>query len=552
MPAVALNMPLRWRLTRSEWSIPARGLLIWGAVFVTALASIRLTRASDGIAALWPADGIVIAALLRSRANTVWQRGPIYIGALIGFASANLASGDGLFLSTALPIANTAQVAATVWLLERFVGLPLDLERLRDLGLFVLVAGVISPLIGATIGASAISTAHWLPWLPTWLVWYPATSLATIIVVPFALTLDAEQCRALQVENRIPEAAAVLIAAALLTLLACWHGPEFLFLTVPVVLFATLRFGIAGAAASTLVVAALGHLLAIRGIDPSGLAHASLAERILVLKLSLATITVCSLPVAAVLAERDRLVTELSTAKAGTEATSRIKSKVLIGLRRRLSNAQEEERLRLARELHDQTGQSLVALKLELKRIENALDKRASPHLRRIGAQLDEIAETLNRVVWELRPTSIDGVGLAKALESHFTDWGIKFGIRTDFHCNQANIDELPNDVRTTIFRIVQEAVTNIAKHASGATTASIVVDQSSDTLQIIIEDNGCGFDPEAVAERSIRSQRGGLGLPGMRERLSLIDGELKIDSSVGVGTTLFVRIPLQMQGARP
>jgi PAS domain S-box-containing protein len=212
-------------------------------------------------------------------------------------------------------------------------------------------------------------------------------------------------------------------------------------------------------------------------------------------------------------------------------------------LRRRLMQAQEDERLRLAHELHDQTGQSLTAVMLQLKSVESTTTEEGRDRLRLLRKQLEEMGKTLHRVAWELRPASIDELGLSSALTNYVADWSAQVGIEADFHCRDTRLDLLPEEVRTTVYRVVQEALTNIAKHATGTTAVSVVLDRSEGILRLTIEDDGHGFDPASPNERD---RRGGLGIAGMRERLALIGGELVVESSVGVGTTIFARVPLE------
>ncbi len=216
-------------------------------------------------------------------------------------------------------------------------------------------------------------------------------------------------------------------------------------------------------------------------------------------------------------------------------------------LRRRFMQAQEEERLRLAHELHDQTGQSLTAVMLELKGIEGVVNEHGRDRLRLLRKQLDQMGKSLHRVAWELRPASLDELGLASVLANYVSQWSEQFGIEADFHCGDARLDALSDEVRTTIYRVVQESLTNVAKHAVGAAAVSVVVDRGDGTLQVTIEDDGCGFNPKAPGEGSGKNRKG-LGIPGMRERLSLIGGQFEIESSMGIGTTIFVRIPLERQ----
>jgi signal transduction histidine kinase len=206
-------------------------------------------------------------------------------------------------------------------------------------------------------------------------------------------------------------------------------------------------------------------------------------------------------------------------------------------LRRRIMSAQEEERLRLAHDLHDQTGQSVSAAILELKAIEGLVDEKARDRVRFLRKQLDELGQMLHRVAWELRPASIDELGLTNALENYLGEWSKKHAIKVDFHCADANLDRRSNEIRTTIYRVIQEGLTNVAKHATNANQVSIVIGVSEATLHLTIEDNGRGFDPTALTTR--------LGLAGMRERLLLVGGHLKIESSPSTGTTIFARIPL-------
>jgi PAS domain S-box-containing protein len=214
-------------------------------------------------------------------------------------------------------------------------------------------------------------------------------------------------------------------------------------------------------------------------------------------------------------------------------------------LRRRLMQVQEDERLRLAHELHDQTGQSLAAVMLALKGLEPLLNKDGRDRMSGLRQQLDQMGKSLHHVAWELRPASIDELGLASGLANYVSEWSEQYGIEADFHCRDTKLDELPEEVRTTIYRVAQEGLTNIAKHALGATVISVVIDRADGILQLTIEDNGRGFDVASQTGHAGVRWGGRLGLAGMRERLSLIGAHLEIDSSIGSGTTIFVRIPL-------
>ncbi len=163
--------------------------------------------------------------------------------------------------------------------------------------------------------------------------------------------------------------------------------------------------------------------------------------------------------------------------------------------------------------------------------------------LQSVRKRMEEMGKTLHRIAWELRPPSIDEVGLRKALASYIADWSDQCGIEVDFHCDAAHLDEVPSEIGTAIYRVVQEGLTNIVKHAGSPTSIRIVIRRLEGVLHVIIEDNGCGFD---VGVRSARSGHRGLGLEGMRERLMLVGGTLEIESTRGAGTTIFARIALE------
>jgi PAS domain S-box-containing protein len=209
-------------------------------------------------------------------------------------------------------------------------------------------------------------------------------------------------------------------------------------------------------------------------------------------------------------------------------------------LLRRTMQAIELERLRLAHELHDETGQSVTAAMLELGQIEKESTEDGRNRVRRLRDQLENMGKALHRIAWELRPASLDELGLKNALANYLTLWTTQSGIQSDFHGGDGKLDEISEEVCTIIYRVAQEALTNVAKHAVGATTATLIIDCDRNLIRLTIEDDGCGFDVSTVVERS----GGGLGLPGMRERLSLVRGELEIESTPGRGTTLFIRIP--------
>lgn len=214
-------------------------------------------------------------------------------------------------------------------------------------------------------------------------------------------------------------------------------------------------------------------------------------------------------------------------------------------LLRRLAVAQEDEQRRIARELHDQVGQTVTGLSLGLKRLETTLEQQqldqARRHVRWLQDLATEIGRDIHRASSELRPTALDDLGLQQALVAHASEWSARYGVAVDVQ--RVGPDRrLPAEVETVLYRVAQEALTNVLKHAA-AGNVSIVLERGQDGLRLIVEDDGSGFDAEEVTARVNGQQP--LGLSGMRERLSLIGGQLNIESQPGQGTALFIHVPL-------
>jgi signal transduction histidine kinase len=215
------------------------------------------------------------------------------------------------------------------------------------------------------------------------------------------------------------------------------------------------------------------------------------------------------------------------------------------GLLRQIINTQEEERHRMARELHDQMGQYLSAFILYLN-----LLKRDSPQTnsaKRILTKLEEIATQLSsethRMVWELRPSALDEVGLSEALANYLEQWSKHTGIVVDYQSVGLDGCRIQAEVETAVYRVVQEALTNVLRH-SKAHRVSLIVDTRNGQLNVVLEDDGKGFDVNGLLNGDVQH----LGISGMQERIALVGGSMSIESACGVGTTIFARIPLSKE----
>jgi signal transduction histidine kinase len=205
---------------------------------------------------------------------------------------------------------------------------------------------------------------------------------------------------------------------------------------------------------------------------------------------------------------------------------------------------QEDERARIARELHDELGQTLTGLAVGLRGAQMSVE---DPNL--IKEQLDQLEEmavqalgNMRHLVNELRPALLDDMGLPAALRHCVDSFATLTGMQTTLAVNGEN-GRLPGDTETVFYRITQEALTNIARHAQ-ASRAWVELSCYEDEATLQVKDNGIGFDPAWVSNDNSRSGWG-LGLMGIKERAKLIEGHVQIDSAPGKGTNLSITVPL-------
>jgi signal transduction histidine kinase len=200
---------------------------------------------------------------------------------------------------------------------------------------------------------------------------------------------------------------------------------------------------------------------------------------------------------------------------------------------RRVVEAQEAERRRLARELHDEAGQTLTSMLIGLK----ALEEKTDPDSRDVVSSLrDAVVDTLRglrRIVVELRPKALDDLGLVPALEALTTDFAQRTGVDIQFEAG--SFPRLPAEAESALYRIVQEGLTNVVRH-SHARHASVSLSSNDDRLRLLIDDDGRGFD--------VANTNGGFGLEGIGERAHLLGGRFTVTSTPGRGTSLVVEVP--------
>ena len=229
-----------------------------------------------------------------------------------------------------------------------------------------------------------------------------------------------------------------------------------------------------------------------------------------------------------------RDVTELRAAY----ESERIARRQLQSLSRRLVEAQESERRNISRELHDEAGQALASLRFGLRLLEREVSEggNVSGRVAELMQRTDAVIDGLHRLAVDLRPASLDHLGLEAALRQLARSTGSRLGLAVRFKALALGKERLPAAVETGLYRIVQEALTNVERHAR-ATRVDVLIQRREDRVTVTVEDDGVGFTPEP-------GQRGNqLGLLGLRERAEALGGTLTLESAPGTGTTVVVEV---------
>jgi signal transduction histidine kinase len=225
-------------------------------------------------------------------------------------------------------------------------------------------------------------------------------------------------------------------------------------------------------------------------------------------------------------------------------AANRRKDVLRQRLMQKVINTQEDERKRISRDIHDHLGQEMTALKLQLQAFREHLgnDAKLTERFDKVLENAENLDTTIDFIAWELRPAALEELGLEAAINNYARNWSSQFKANAEVSSNLPSDKRLPLEIEVNLYRIVQEALNNIAKHAT-ANNVSVLLNNPEDKIVLVIEDDGVGFDLEEKVNKAE-----GLGLIGMGERAALVNGEIEIESAIGNGTTIYVRVPASYQ----
>jgi signal transduction histidine kinase len=227
-------------------------------------------------------------------------------------------------------------------------------------------------------------------------------------------------------------------------------------------------------------------------------------------------------------------------------AANRRKDVLRQRLMQKVINTQEDERKRISRDIHDHMGQEMTALRLQLQSFREQLgnDAKLTERFDKVMETAETLDGTIDFIAWELRPAALEELGLEAAINNYVKNWSNQFKANAEVRSAVPSDKRLALAIEVNLYRIVQEALNNIAKHAK-ASSVGVMLEKLEDKIVLIIEDDGVGFDLEEKA-----NEAKGLGLIGMGERAALVNGEIEIESAIGSGTTIFVRVPASYEQA--
>jgi signal transduction histidine kinase len=491
-------------------------LLVTVVSYLAARLGATIVLTSQGISVLWPPCALLVGVMLLVPRRT-W---PVLVPAgLAGSVIHDLQFGFTPWATGLFVLANTIEfLIIGLGLGYSFDGVP-RLNSLKALGKYCFFAAFLAPFVSAFIGASAIPGSY----LVNWRVWFFGEMLAFLTLTPAILSwASARRFWIHRSPHSTVEGAALLGTLAILgylVLLAPWQTmSSTLYSFVPLLLWAALRFGSLGVSTSMLVISFLSIWGAMHGHGP--FTGPEPFRNVLSLQLFLIFAATPFMALAAVVEEREhaRLVErELS---------------------RRLISAQEQERVRIARELHDDVCQKLAMLSLKIEKAAKQLP--VAEQLEQIWQQCSSLTGDVQAISHELHPSILENLGLATAVKSYCREVAQQSGVVVEL--SGGNLSRsLPQDVSLSVFRVVQEALRNAVKY-SGQKHVKVCLQENSEQLELEVSDQGVGFDVTNT------KNSGGLGLVSMAERIYQVNGTFSIDSHPNVGTRIHARVPLAAQ----
>jgi len=519
--------------------------------FLVCKLGLRLAIVHPSATAVWPGTGIALAAILLLGYD-VWPG--IFLGAL----AVNLTTAGSIASSFGIAFGNTLEAVLGAYLIIKFANGRKVFHRAEGIFKFFLLACVAATAVSASVGTASLALTGFsrgVHWESLCLTWWLGNMAGAILVTPCFLLWSA-RTKAIRSRRQIMLQSAALLSLLLIGAIVFGAFLSLKFICIPFVVWVAFESRPREATLAVLAfsVVAIGSALhAARGVSIPN-------ESLLVIQVFLSVVAMTSLLVSVAVSERNRHKEILQKAKIELEervlertreledriARQERAERAVRGLSARLLHAQDQEQRRIARELHDSTGQSLAALTMILSK----LRKKASSVNSEFSSELDESEQIARAVSDELRTTSyllhpplLDEMGLQAGLRWYIEGFKERSNIKVSLNLPE-NLERLPTDLELMIFRVVQECLTNVHRH-SESPSVTICLCNSSEKLTLEIRDQGKGMPADRLVA-VIGPGTVGVGLRGMRERVKAFGGELEILSG-SQGTVVRALIPFRV-----
>jgi signal transduction histidine kinase len=517
------------------------GLTFWQSLRIAALVAVGyyvgtmvgfwLTPSSQPISTFWPPNAILLAALLLVPRRTWWI---ILLAVLLAHLVAQLRSGVPLPTAMGWFIGNTGEAVVGAMCISHFTDQRRVFESVRGVLFFLIFGVVFAPLVSSFLDAAVVVWTGWGDGY--WVLWTArlfSNMLAALTIVPTIVLFSLHGfawIRKAMVQRWI-ELGLMAAALTLITVLVfgSHHAssntiPALMYAPLPLLLWASVRFGSGGLSLSLLLIALVSIWGAIHGRGP--FTSGSMSSNVLSLQGLLCTIGFPLLLLSSLIIEREM-----------SEVTLRETSAKLI-------DAQEKERHRIALELHDDVGQQLSLVEFEIVAFRAEVDSSLfRSRLERLADLVSEASRTVREISHALFPAKLQYLGLAKSLRGLCRDISQETSLSVAFELGNLP-DTLPAPVALCLYRVAQEALHNASKHGH-AHNAKVKLQRQFGLVQLNIVDDGEGFRPG-------EHRYDGVGLASMSERLRAVDGSVKVVSRPGAGTTIMVSVPVpNLQGAQ-
>ena len=493
-------------------------LLVGVGYYVGTRIGFAWTPSGYPTSAFWPPNAILLAALLLARRRAWWA---LFLAVLPAHMFAQLQLGVPVWTAAGWFITNSVEAFIGAYFITKFSDSERRLDSVRGVFVFVVFGVLVAPLVTSFLDAAAVVITGWgKGYWHLGMERFFTNSMAMLTIVPPIVLLTTTKGRINA--TRWVEAALLMVATVLVTF---WvfgpfppspaTSPTMMYLPLPLLVWAAVRFGLVGLSSSLFFVSLISTWYATHGLEP--FPYASLPQNILSLQILFCVVAVALMFLSAVTAEARR-----------TQESLRSMSGNLV-------KAQEQERHRIARELHDNLGQELALVEITLDRLIEKSDPSLKPDLTDLSSRVSAISDTTREISHGLYPTALEYLGLQKALAKLCDDVKRGKDLSVEFTIGKLP-DRIQSSISVCLYRVAQETLHNIITH-SHATTVQVELTSRHGRILLTIIDDGVGFD--------VNHEGSGLGLVSMRERIRAIGGSIHISSFRKAGTLIEVHVPM-------